>query len=358
MPDPLDPTKYHVITETQKKYLSIVAIIFVVVILPIVSNMYYNLALTRPAQSGKEVELKVDRGQGVMEISSALFDAGAINSEFLFNFYVYTSGQSKNMQAGTYKIPAGSSLKEVVEQFQHGTNDVRLTFLEGWRVEEYGILAAQSLENLDYEKFIQLAKKYEGQLFPDTYYIPKGIQEDELIDMLNKNFNDKTADLLTDKNLNKIGFTKEQVLILASLVEREVRDPEDKAIVAGILIKRLNDGMKLDVDATTQFATANNQSCVFSPDDCTPKLDDAVNVNWWPTSLTVANLDLNDPYNTRKNVGLPPAPISNPGLDSINAVINYKESPYYFYLTDSDGVTHFSKTLEEHNAAAEKYISH
>jgi len=295
------------------------------------------------------------RGEGVSDIARNLLDKGAINSDFLFNVYVYTGKLGNKIQAGTYKIPAGSNLKQVVEIIQHGTNDLQLTFLEGWRAEEFARLATNNLDNIDFQEFVNLAKDREGFLFPDTYSVNKDIQEKELLDMFIANFNERTKEILTETNLTRVGLTKEQVIIFASMIEREIHTEEDRPVVAGIIIKRWREDTKLDVDATTQYVAAWQDIC-GAPERCVPPFEDIESFDWWPSILTQDDLELDSPYNTRKNLGLPPAPISNPGLSAIEAVLNAKESPYYFYLTDSEGAIHYATTLDEHNSNTTKYI--
>jgi UPF0755 protein len=187
---------------------------------------------------------------------------------------------------------------------------------------------------------VDKAKSYEGTLFPDTYEFNADASEETIINTMRDNFTNKTQDVLTDASLAKIGLSKEQVLILASIVEREVVTESDRKIVAGILIKRLKEGMTLGADATTQYAMA-------------PK----GNNDWWPKNLTPNDLESTSPYNTRKTVGLPPTPICSPGLISIKAVVEPQSTEFYYYLTDSQGITHFAKTLNEHNKNIAKYLS-
>ena len=295
------------------------------------------------------------KGDGVADTARGLLEKGAINSDFLFNIYVYTGKFGNKIQAGTYKIPAGSNLKQVVEIIQHGTNDVQLTFLEGWRTEEFARLAANNLDNIDFQEFISLAKDKEGFLFPDTYSINKDIQEVELLDIFTSTFDEKTKDILTEANLTRAGLSRQQVIIFASMLEREIHTEEDRPVVAGIIIKRWREDMKLDVDATTQYVAAWQDICGI-PERCIPLLEEVENFDWWPTILTQDDLELDSPYNTRKNLGLPPAPISNPGEKAIKAVLNAQESPYYFYLTDQEGVVHYASTLEQHNSNVARYI--
>ncbi len=355
MTEELDPTKYHVLTPQKKKLVILGLILLFLVIIPALLFAYYKVAVWRPSQSGKEVTLEIGTGWSVFEIADTLASKDAINSEFLFILYVFLNRGETNIQAGTYKIAAGTPLVKVIEQLQHGTNDVTLTFLEGWRREEFARLASKQLQKVDYKKFLDLTDGLEGYLFPDTYFVNKDIQEQDLVKLLRETFDEKTNSLLTPENLNKIGMSKIQAMIFASMVEREVSNEADRPIVAGILIKRWRDGMKLDVDATTQYAVVLKRLCK-TEGYCIPTLDEFMQLEWWPRDLTKEELDFDSPYNTRFRVGLPPAPISSFSLSALNAVINYQSTPYYFYLTDKAGVTHYAKTLVEHNANTAQYL--
>jgi len=355
MSEELDPTKYHTMTPKKKRILVIGLLFFFFIIFPILAFSYYKVALNRPSQAGKEVAIEIGKGQSVFEIAGALGDKGAINSPFLFALQVFLTGSESGIQAGTYTIKAGASLAQVIEQLKHGTNDVTVTFIEGWRVEEFARLASQSLSKIDYKGFVDLASNSEGCIFPDTYFLNKDIQEEDLVNLLKDTFNQKTADVLTDENIRKTGLSKEQIVIMASLVEREVSKNDDRPIVAGILLKRLREGMKLDVDSTIQYAVAMQRLCKGSG-YCIPTLDQYMKLNWWPTDLTQEELNIDSPYNTRINVGLPPTPISSVSVSSLNDVISPQDTPYYYYLTGKDGITHYAKTLEEHNANIAKYL--
>jgi UPF0755 protein len=363
MPEEMDPKKYHVLTPQKKKKFILAVAIFMLIVLPPFAYKYYRFAIFRPSQSDKEVTIEILKGEGVPEISRALYRAGAINSEFLFNAYVFLNRYDNNLQAGTYKIYAGTNMVDVVDMLQHGKDDISITFLEGWRTEEYTKKLVENFKNIDHEEFFIMAKQYEGYLFPDTYNFSKEVQEEEVFGLLTATFQTKTQDILTDENLRKAGLSKEDAVIFASIIEREIRDEEDKAIVAGILIKRWQEDMKLDADATTQYAASSKRICSNSGESyesdpaCVPSLQDLKEVVWWPRELTMSDIDLDSVYNTRKNVGLPPAPIANPGLDSINAVLNYVPTQYYYYLTDSSGKTHYARTLDEHNRNISLYLA-
>ena len=142
------------------------------------------------------------------------------------------------------------------------------------------------------------------------------------------------------EDAKKTGLTWNEVITLASIVEREGRSDEDRPVIAGILLKRLKADWPLQADATLQYVLGYQ----------------AFEKSWWKKSLTATDKTVQSPYNTYRNPGLPPAPISNPGLASIKAVVYSKESDYWFYLHDNDGRIHYARTLEDHNSNIAAYL--
>ena len=358
MSEPLDPQKFHIFTTEKKLSAAIIIGLILLIVLPPLSFAYYRFSINRPSQTSDEITFEIENGQSISETASLLYSEGAINSEFLFTLYVFFNNYDKNIQAGTYRIPAGTSIVDLVEMFQHGVNDVSITFLEGWRIEEIAREASRKLSKIDYTDFVTKAKNLEGYLFPDTYLVNKDITEEQLIKLLNDTFYSKTEDLLSEGRIKSTGLTRDEIVKFASIVEREVFKPEDRRVVAGILIKRYREGMKIDADATTQYIAAAYDVCGNIPSpECIPTVEDYYELNWWPKQLTQEDLDIDSPYNTRKIVGLPPTPISNPGLDAITSVLEYEDTAYYYYLNDTFGNTYFAQTLEEHNANISRYLS-
>src|SRR3972149_8587305 len=160
--DNLDPSKFHVMTPQMRKNLIIATALFVFVILPLLTFQYYKFAINRQAQGFKETTFEITQGEEISSISRRLYDENLINSTFLFKFYLLTSGFHTGVQAGVYDIPAGASIVALGEIFQHGTNDVRVTFLEGWRAEEIAKHAAQTFSKVDYNKFVIMTAQKEG----------------------------------------------------------------------------------------------------------------------------------------------------------------------------------------------------
>ncbi|MFZ5424544.1 MAG: endolytic transglycosylase MltG [Patescibacteria group bacterium] len=353
----LDPEKYHSFKVKNKLVYLVVVLIFVLSGL-VASIKYYEFAVNRAAQTVDESTFDIKKGEGISTISENLFSAGLINSPNIFKIYLYLNNLSSKIQAGVYTIPAGTSVVELAELFQHGTNDKSVTLIEGWRVEEFAIKLTDEFENIDYATFVSQARRYEGYLFPDTYSFASDVGAVEVLNKLVSTFETKTEDILTDENLAKAGLTKEEAVIFASILEREVNTNEDMPIVAGILIKRWRNGELIGADATTQYAVATVDTDCTAADDLTvcPGETEARAITWWKSDLYQTDLAYESPYNTRLRAGLPPTPISNPGLASIEAVINHVPTSYNYYLTDADGVTHYAETLEQHNLNISTYL--
>lgn len=364
----LDPERFHrfdMWPKSTRTAIYITGLLFVVVVIPIFLLFYYKAAVNRPNQTQDEITTHIEGGQGIYEIAAQLYDLDAINSEFLFKFYLVVNRIQGNIQAGTYVIPAGTSIAELGQMLQLGKNDIRITFIEGWRVEEFAKEASEKFPKIDYAEFLVTAANNEGYLFPDTYEFKDDVTEEQMIDTLRNNFDTRTNDVLTQNALGAAGLTLEQTVIFASIIEREVLLEEDRQIVAGILLTRWRDETKLDTDATTQYAVAAHRyGCTFGGtngkelivETVCPDAEEVPNVVWWPQDLTLEELQLDNPHNTRAVVGLPPTPISNPSLSAIKAVLNAMETDYYFYLTDVDGVTHYAETLDEHNVNVNNYL--
>jgi len=207
---------------------------------------------------------------------------------------------------------------------------VRITIPEGYNVFQ----VASALEDAGIftrEEFLNVAEDEEGFLFPDTYEFYRQSSPRVVLQKMKENFEEKTAFLLGPAEEKDI--PTRDVIIMASLLEEEASIEKDRKMISGVLWKRLKIGMLLQVDAALTYATGKSSH-----------------------KLTDADLAGDNPYNTYKYKGLPAGPISNPGLGAIEAALNPIESPYLFYLSDSRGVTYFSKTFDEHKLNKAKYL--
>jgi UPF0755 protein len=225
----------------------------------------------------------------------------------------------------------------IANELKHGTLDTKITVIEGWRNEEIAMELAKKL-NIPESEFIKKAKI--GYMFPDTYLIPKDTTADAVVKLFADNFNKKVTNDILNSAKNK-GLTTDTLVKIASLVEREAKSDKDRPLVASVILNRLKIDMKLDIDATIQYAVGYQNS----------------EKTWWKKELTVDDINTDSPFNTYKTPGLPPTAISNPGLAVIKAVAEAPSSEYLFYLADSQGNTYFSKTIDEHNAKITKYLN-
>lgn len=356
-----------------KKNLILLGVLVFLLLFPTLPLILYRYGITNSMPTTNVNEFEIYQAEGVSSVAERLHKEKLINSALLFKIHVKLTGVDKNIQAGTYLIPPKSSIADLAQLFQHGRNDITLRYIEGWRVEQLGLYLVEKLENFNYREFVLAASPLEGYLFPDTYVFNRDISHKEVVEIMNATFDQKTQDLLSEEKLGNLGLTEKEAVIVASILEREAVNKNDQRIIAGILLKRLSEGMKLEVDATTQYAVALTRycrqiACKYNPPQCRSeelikKCETGLyqkylggEVDWWPHDLTLADLETDNSYNTRKNYGLPPSPISSFGLSSLESLMTYEKSPYYFYLTDTEGVTHFSTTLDEHNLNITRYL--
>lgn len=279
---------------------------------------------TSPANSDSVVNISIPEATSVLKVGQILFDQKLIRSPRFFQLYVRLHKLS--IQAGDYQLVPGN-IKSLAESLTQGKKqEIKVTIPEGFRREQIAELLSTKL-GINQSDFNNDTKNLEGTLFPDTYYFAKDANIKDIISTLTNNYSKKTSSLNLTPN----------DIILASIVERETLTSAEKPVVAGILKKRLEQGWALEVDATIQYIMGK-------PGD------------WWPTPL-LGDRQRRSPYNTYINSALPPGPISNPGLDSLSAVANPKETSYYFYLHDQNGLIHYAATNQEHEDNIAKYIN-
>ncbi len=301
---------------------------------------WWMLQPLNPYRSEKEIVV-IPKGSSIKSISRTLEEKGYIRSRYAFQFAVWQKKIAKNIQAGSFQLAPSMSTYEIADALTKGTNDVWVTLKEGWRAEEIGqelakVLPAFSLEG---EAFKKECAAYEGYLFPETYLIPNGYDTAQACKLLRQQYGEKMTMKMRD-DLHAAGRSEEQVMTLASIIAREAKKPEDMKKVAGVLYNRLEIDMPLQVDATLQYVKG------YDPQKKT----------WWPTPLA-ADKQLESPYNTYKNAGLPPGPIANPGLDAIMAAVYPAQHDYLYYISDSSGAQmYFAKTYEEHQAYIEQHL--
>ena len=276
----------------------------------------------------------IEQGQGVRAIAKSLKDQGLIRDQVVFFLLTKKLGLDNKIQAGDYRLFPSMSAGQIAKELTHGTLDIWITIPEGQRAGEIADALKAKMPKYD-PTWRDALEKHEGYLFPDTYLFPKDSKIEDIIIIMTNNFDAKYKTL----GSSKTRFSKEEIVTLASLIEREAKHDDDRPVVSSVINNRLSLGMKLDIDATIQYALGYQES----------------EKRWWKSSLTDADKKLNSNYNTYLVAGLPPAPISNPGLSSLQAAINPAETDYLYYITDSKGTNHYAKTFIEHEANIQKY---
>lgn len=332
-----------------KRILPLV-LIGIIILFGAAGTFWWNDAIKPVSGSQENTSFVITKGSGTTQIANKLQKEGLIKSALAFRFYVQFTGRQNKVQAGEYELSPSASLIEIVDELTKGPRELWVTIPEGLRREEIADKFASGLQKSPQDKtiftsqFLTLSQGKEGMLFPDTYLFPKTASASAVVSSMTNTF-DKRFDAKMRADMESQGFTLNQVLTLASILERETVTDEERPMVADILVKRWKADWPLQADATVQYAMANVRC--KTPADC---------VSWWPRPITADDLEISSPYNTYKFPGLPPAPIANSGLSSIKAVIYRQENDYWFYLHDSEGVIRYAKTLEEHNANVRKYL--
>lgn len=278
----------------------------------------------------------VREGESVRTIATRLKNAGIIKDQIGFFLLVKLMRLENILQAGDFRLSPAMSAREVASELTHGTLDVWVTTLEGWRVEEIALKLAQELA-IPESEFLKVAR--EGYMFPDTYLVPRDASAASISAVFAENFENKVTPEIR-AGIENQNLTLEEGVVLASIVEREGRTDTDRPVIAGVLLNRLRDGHPLQTDATLQYVLGYQNS----------------DKTWWKKTLFDEDKKVDSPYNTYRNPGLPPLPIANPGLAAIRAVAFPAETDYFYYIHDTEGQVHFAKNLAEHNANIAKYL--
>lgn len=339
----------------KRRGLRLLLAIFILLLLAAAGTAAYVYGELQPVEAnGQPAEKKITilPGSSVREIAGLLEEEGLIRNATLFTYYVQAKGVGSRLQAGDYSLQVGQTIDQLLNMLVDGkaiVNTVRFTIPEGWNVEQIAnSLAEKGI--VDKQKFLQEVnsgqfpefpfvasipkkegRKYrlEGYLFPETYEVKKDATEHEIIAKMLAQFQKELKPEWLD-TLQKRKMTLDDAVNLASIVEREVAVDKERPLVAGVYFNRLRENWPLQADATVQFALGGKQR----------------------DRITYADLEVDHPYNTYRNNGLPPGPIASPGRESLAAVILPATHDYFFYVTKKDGSSehYFSKTLQEHNA--------
>lgn len=320
--------------------------IWLVIILGLVTALMAGVwwkGLTGPVTNQPTpVRVTITKGMSAGQIGNKLFQAKAINSSLAFKLYVSCLGQAGKIQAGQYRLLSNKPLSGIVAELLSGPVEVWVTVPEGLRREEIAgkVVAGLGLTGEEAKafrsEFLGLSQGKEGYLFPETYLFPRDVTASLVVTKMLATF---------DQKVNLDTGNLERLVILASVIERETKGKEEKPVVAGILVKRLAAGWPLQVDATLQYA-AGTKRCDQTTEAC----------DYW---LVPASEDrqIVSVFNTYTHQGLPPSPICNPGLASLQAAVSPQASDYWFYLHDTRGQIHYAVTAQDHAVNIQKYLN-
>ena len=294
----------------------------------------YRGLFAAPADFPQENTVNIARGTSAPLVARALAEVRVIAHPSVLLFLLRVSGDSGNVQAGTYRFERRENVFTIANRLvtgAYGFPPVRVTFTEGTTVREMAAQLTEDFPGISTGDFLDKAGLYEGYLFPDTYLFPSSADAASVVAAMRANFNTKIAS--SSRDIVASGHTLSDIVIVASLIEKEARTIANKRIVAGILWNRLALGMPLQVDAVFGY--------IFNRDTYSPSFED---------------LKVDSPYNTYTHTGLPPGPISNPGFDSIDATLHPTKTDYLYYLTGSDNLMHYATTYAGHQANQRTYL--
>lgn len=300
------------------------------------------LSWDRPnSDSDARVPVTIAKGMSVTSIADLLYEKKLIRDPLVFRLYIRKNGLTNALQAGEYVVQQNLTPAEVIDVLSLGkSKEMKITIPEGTTLAQLDEMMAKKgfFEPGELKscaatcEFPFISASLEGFLFPSTYYVvPENLTPKSFLTRLYNTFHQQVEPLKRD--IAASGRSLEDVVNVASMVEREAFNDSEMPMVAGIIWKRLEEGIPLGIDATTRYE-----------------------LNDWTNPLYAVDLQRDTPYNTRTRQGLPPTAISNPGLNALTAAARPEASDYLFYLHDANGRIHYGRNLQEHQANKAKYI--
>ena len=305
------------------------------ILLAIVSATYLYVAGIQPPETFPVGTLvTVPEGASVAAIGETLYEQGVIRSPVTFRVLMTVFGRDRGARAGDYlfKKPENVwSIARAVAVGAFGLEPMRFRVPEGAMAKGMTTIFEGQLQRFNAQRFLAAATPQEGYLFPDTYFFLPNASESVVIQAMRQNFEDHLAKIQSE--IASSTHSLSEIVTMASILEREAFNTQDRRMIAGVLWNRLSRGMALQVDATFLYTLGKGSF-----------------------DLTMKDLTTDSPYNTYTNKGLPPTPIGSPGMDSIKAALHPVKSDYLYYLADHNGVTHYSRTYSEHLRKKKLYL--
>ena len=300
--------------------------VIVLVLAGIASTALYLYAIQPPDSFPLDTLVSVPEGESLKDIAATLQQDGVIRSPLMFRVFATLIGEERSMHAGDYLFKEPLDVFSIVRALgvgAYGLEPLRIRVPEGATTAQMAVIFDSQLQRFNADNFLTQATPQEGYLFPDTYFFLPNANENTVIQALRQNFDGKIATIAPQ--IASSTHSLSDIVTMASILEREAYNTKDRRMIAGVLWNRIARGMPLQSDVTLQYV-------VHKPD----------------SELTRADLQSPSPYNTYMHKGLPPTPVDSPSLDSLLAAATPIKSDYLYYLADKRGVTHYSKTYQQH----------
>lgn len=305
-----------------------------IILLFLTVSVWGMFLLTAPSDFPIDTPVEITSGMTGSEAIAMLAHEGLVRSETMFYLVTALYFDLSSVQAGVYSFSTPHNTFALARAITHESSSrqqATITFPEGITARTMADIAANRLHEFDSDMFLEIATPHEGFLFPDTYTVPINYHATELVTLLQSTYEKRIESLRP--RIAEHTLSERDIIILASILEREAKDEESMRMVSGILQNRLATGMRLQADATVGYVLEKPLA-----------------------ELVPADLEIESPYNTYYATGLPPTAIGNPGLRAIEAVLNPAETDHLFYITDGDGQFHYATTLVQHNENIDTYL--
>lgn len=326
--------------------------------------VYTQIYFPQNPPANQPVPITVQKGESIEKIAAKLWERRLIKNPVLWIWYAGLTGRAHRLQAGSYEFGPGTTPAQISRMLAEGKTTataVKVTVLPGDNLKKLDKRLAETFANIKLGQLLAVDENFsfkrleqfnwvpprlenflkanqvqtlEGLVAADTYFLNQDASLEDFLPKALAQFAEQALPVLQQESLAASKLSSYQILILASLLEKEVPDFQDKRMVAGILLKRLQNQMPLQVDATVNYVTGRNLPAV-----------------------SLKDTEVDSPYNTYKNKGLPPSPIASVSLESIQAALKPKESPYWFYLSTDGQQTIYSETFKQHIFAKQKYLT-
>jgi len=327
-----------------KRLIGFIALILLAIGVPLVAGLFISFALPPPGGEQQNTIIIIPNGATMREVAQSLYERDLIRHRTIFWIYARISGADTKIKSGEYQFARGMISYDILNKLIRGEQiKYSITIPEGYTLVQIAELY-DTMKLADRERFITLATDpefitslgikegtLEGRLYPDTYKFVRNVKEEEIIRRMVKRFNGVFTEAMRQR-ANELGLSTQEILTLASMIEKETGAVNEKPLISAVFHNRLKRNMRFQCDPTVIYGLDN-----------------------FTGNITKKELQTFTPYNTYVIEGLPPTPIANPGVESIRAALYPSKVDYLYFVSKNNGTHHFSRTMPEHNRAVDSY---